>query len=110
MEHLSIATRTELLAYYFECGRSPTRCLRRYNKEHGTKVFICSESTIRNLVERFFETGSVADLPKTGRPSVSTEQIEKVTSAVKEIQQTAHLGTASTSQVLPSTGIPRSTV
>jgi hypothetical protein len=29
---------------------------------------------------------------------------------VKEIQQTAHLGTASTSQVLPSTGIPRSTV
>jgi hypothetical protein len=110
MEHLDIATRAELVAYYFESGRSAVQCLRRYKNEHGTKVFICTEGAIRKVVDRFLSTWSVADFPKSGRPRVPVEKVEQVSEVVTQLQYENPSGTASTSEISRAVGMPKSTV
>ena len=40
------------------------------SKSERSENFICTELSVRKLIARFEETGSVHDLPRTGRPRI----------------------------------------
>ena len=110
MEKLSIQCRISLVRCFYQSGNSPVACLRLYSRENGLREFICCESTIRRLIKRFEETGSVQDASRSGRPRVSEEDVDIIQNSVTEIQQTTPMGTASISQISRATDMPESTV
>ena len=63
---LDFKTCTDLVIAYFECGRSPVAALRHYSGVNNLKHFICSKNTVTSIVNRFVETGSVHDKPRSG--------------------------------------------
>ena len=107
---LDFKTCTDLVIAYFECGCSPVAALHHYSRVNNFKHFICSENTVTSIVNRFVETGSVHDKPRSGRPRVSEEKIEEVKDAVSTIQGESSLGIASTAQVSNRIEMPKSTV
>lgn len=92
--HLSLNQRVSVVIHYYECGRSLRETSRRLAKEFGINKV--NHKTIKRIVEKFNETGSVADAPKAGRPStVNTEAkgLELTESLIKSPQKsTRRLG------------------
>ena len=66
--------------------------------------------TIQRIVNRFLETGSVADRTRSGRPDPSEEMIEAVDKARERIQNCAALGNSSTRRISNEVDIPKTTV
>jgi transposase len=90
MEKYTLKERVEIVQIFYENGRSVTgapRALRSvFPRNH-----VPSENTIRNLIKKFVETGSVVDVPSTGRPTTvrSSENIGKVRASVEEAPGTS---------------------
>ena len=53
-----------------------TAAVRRALQRRGMKV--PSENTIRDTFKKFKETGSVYNRPKSGRPALEDEKVEKI--------------------------------
>ena len=53
--------------------------------ENNVRNAPCTVRSLLNLVQKFEETGSVADRPKSGRRSLSDERTDAVKEAVREI-------------------------
>lgn len=110
MERIDIATRIELVKAYYSSGESSTAALRKYKREHHLPEHICAESSVRHLIARFEATGSVSDLPRSGRPPVSEEVVSHVAATMVELQKQHASGSASTADVSTALQLPRSTV
>lgn len=107
MSRLTVADRVLIVQLYYSNGESPTATISKFiatKKTHNDRD-APTHQTIRNIIERFCSTGSVADLPRSGRPGVSSETISTIKSAVEE-----HHGRVSISTLSESTDIPHSTV
>ena len=61
-------------------------------------------------MQKFEETGSVADRTKSGRRSLSDERTDAVKEAVREIGAINEWGVSSVRSISQSTGIPRASV
>ena len=51
-----------------------------------------SEATVRILIQRFEELGTVEDRPRSGRPRVSEEAIEDVAGTIVQFQSESSYG------------------
>ena len=65
---MDLKTRIELLELYFTNYKSQTATIRAYNTRHKVKKDGISVNTVIRLIDRFYETGSVHDKPRSGRP------------------------------------------
>lgn len=110
MSKVELRDRINLVRAYYQSGNSATAALRQLNKENNRKTNICSEATVRNLIQRFEELGSVEDRPRSGRPRVPEETIEFVADSTIQIQSESSIGTASCSDVAKKMSMPLSTV
>jgi len=110
MDKISVQDRISLVRCFYQCGNSVVSALRQFNKENNRKTNVCSEGSVRHLIKRFEEVGSVADLSRSGRPRVSEEDVEKVAEATVSLQSAHPLGIASSKNVSTQIGMPQSTV
>jgi transposase len=102
---MELSTKIEILECYILSGKSDLAALREYKKRHHLIKDPFSASTIHKLMEKFYETGSLLDKPKSGRPPLTTETVAFLAS---EIQSTS--GVTSVRQLAEDTGIPKSSV
>lgn len=86
MERLDVATRVALIRCYYSREKSATAALRMLRSEQKATSHVCDESTVRRLVSKFEISGSVLDLPRSGRTKISEVEVEKVKEAVEELQ------------------------
>ena len=89
---------------------SATGALRLYNTEKQLHKDAFLSRTVQRVADRFLETGSVDDNPRSGRPSTSTATAEAVDSCLHDLASQHPYGHASTRRVSQVTGIPHSTV
>ena len=70
---MDILTRIQIMEIHYQCNRSDTMILREYKKRHCMKnnSFILSE--IRKTLFKFENTGSINNIPKSGRPSLASQ-------------------------------------
>ena len=113
MSKLTTEERVQLMKAFYKSGESPIGALRLYSTDRGLKNFICSESTVRKLIQRFEEmrceeTGSVADLPRSGRPMIEESVVKSARDTVRE--QSDLFGSTSVRRISRATEIPCSSV
>ncbi|XP_043676454.1 uncharacterized protein LOC122633042 [Vespula pensylvanica] len=85
MKRLTLNERTKIVQFYFENNRSIISTQRAYRRHFNVKN-APAEMTIRNIIARFQQQGTVSDLPRSGRPrSVFTNaNIQRVEESVLE--------------------------
>ena len=83
---MDLETRIEFLELFLSNGKSTSAALRAYKAAHGCHRDPFSVSTISRLIQRFRETGSVADKPRSGRPSLEDEREATVANEL-QVQQ-----------------------
>ena len=83
MSRLSVSERVEIVELYFEHGRSATEVQRKWSTKYGRHCRIPHRETINEIVNRFRESGSVNDRPRSGRPS-NEEAAQAVGSLIQE--------------------------
>lgn len=101
---MDLQTRIELITN----GESGSATLRAFKTVHNCHRDRFSVSTILRLIQRFRGTGSVADRPRSGRPSLEGDR-ERTIEEELETQQSS-LATASSRSISHGTGIPKSSV
>ena len=85
MSSYDIEKGVKLVQFYYSNGRSIVQTQRDY-RTHFNVRDAPSENMIRNLMRRFEESGSVADLPKRGSEhTVRTEAaVDKVSNRIQQ--------------------------
>lgn len=88
-------------------GCSTVETIRKFStsKNLKRKEDAPSANAVNALVQRFSDTGSLADLPRTGRPSTSKKKIDEI-----KVLVTKKGGKISTRRISLETKIPKSTV
>ncbi len=105
---MDLHVKIEIVRHYYASNASATAALRSYKREHNLKNDPFCTKTIARIIQRFEETGSVEDKPRTGRPSLQDEREQAVCDA---LQTTATaIGTSSTRRVSAATNIPQPSV
>ena len=77
--------RIALIRYYYSTNNCTTAAIRKYIMENNLRKAPCTVRSLLNLVQKFEESGSVADRLKSGRRSLSDERTDAVKEAVREI-------------------------
>ena len=87
-ERLSISEKVTIVRLYTACGRNSLETVRRFTKPFPGR-FVTSKTTIN--INRFDETGSVQDLPRSGRARTarSQENTAIVQTAIEESPTTS---------------------
>lgn len=101
----TIAQRTRVVKLFYENNGSIILTQRAYRQQFNVRDGP-SPNSIRNIMRRFENQGSVGDLPKTGRPKnvTTNENRERVRESVRENPET------STRRRSTQLGIPRSSL
>ena len=107
---MDIQTRIALIRCYYSTNNCATAAIRKYNTENNLRKAPCTVRSLLNLVQKFEETGSVADRPKSGRPSLSDERTDALKETVREIGASNEWCVSSVRSISQSTGIPRTSV
>ena len=81
---LTVEDRVLLVKLYYSNGFSPKETIRKFKTTKNMKKDPFSLSTITKLVQKFNITGSVMDLPRSGRPSFDDEKVEEVQDVLNE--------------------------
>ena len=68
---MDLQTRIYVVELFYENGHSPSAIVRACKKRTGIHNDPFHSSYVTQLIAKFKETGSVADAPKTGRPTFS---------------------------------------
>lgn len=110
VRNMDLRTRIEIVELYFSNGSSSTAALRAYKTAHNLRRDPFATTTITRLVSRFRETGSVADKPRSGRPSEEEERTPIVQTELERLQNSHDFAVASSYSVSHGTGIPQSSV
>lgn len=90
MERYTIQQRIDFIEFYIQNSRSMTNTLRKIRAKYG-RNFVISKNTVQNCVDKFYSTGSVHDLPRSGHPRTarSIENISVVSESVTENPRTS---------------------
>ena len=107
---MDLETRIEFVELYFTNGKSVSSALRAYKIAHGCHRDPFSVSTISRLIQRFRETGSVADKPRSGRPSLEEDREATIAEELQAQQSNPELGAASCRSISRRTDVPKTSV
>ena len=67
-------------------------------------------TTVTRLIAKFEETGSVADKPRSGRPSVTEDTVEEVKQVLRHQSSTSDLGSTSVRAIATEVAVSKTTV
>ena len=67
---MDLVTKIELLECYIRCDKSATNALREFKRRHNMFKDPFSSAIVYKLMEKFYETGTLHDKPRSGRPSL----------------------------------------
>lgn len=107
---MELDTRLEILKLFYKNGESTTAALRAYKTLHKLHQDPFSTKAIKKMVNKFEETKSLHDAPKSGRPSLIEERKETVLNALHSLQDNNPYGHASSSAISHSIDIPKASV
>ena len=110
MPTLDLKTRILLVRLYYENGSSAAAALRKFKTLKGLRDDPFSARCVENLMHKFEEHGTVADLPRTGRPSIDEDKVLAVKESLETGQSSSQLSIFSARAVSRDTGIAKSTV
>jgi hypothetical protein len=90
MERYTIAQRIQIVEFYIQSSKSVVATIRKIKANFGRNHSI-SKNTVKNIVDKFYQTGSVHDLPRSGGPRTarSAENIAAVSESVRENPRTS---------------------
>lgn len=90
MERLTIEQRIQIVEIYIQNSKVLVTTIRKIKRKFGKK-FKISPNTVKNIVDKFYQFGSVHDRPRSGRPRTarSTENIAAVSESVSETPSTS---------------------
>jgi transposase len=71
---LSVEERTFLVECLFRCGGEYTQDVQQRFLAHFAETKVPHCNAVRQLIQKFKETGSVCDATRSGRPSILTEK------------------------------------
>ena len=71
---LSVEERTFLVEQMFRCGGQNTQDVQQRFKAMFPETKMLHPNAVRQLIQKFKETGSVCDATRSGRPSLLTEK------------------------------------
>ena len=85
MERYTKEQRVFIVEQYFKSNEVLAATVRNFHTKYGRNSDLNS-STVKRLIKKFRETGSISDLRHSGRPSTirSTQNIEAVRESVAE--------------------------
>jgi hypothetical protein len=78
-----------MMVGYGDMIRSHEEACRLFNQEHADRPPI-ARSTVSRIVSKFFETGSVKDLPRQGRPQINEDTKLQI---LLEAEENPHIST-----------------
>lgn len=110
MEKLDLQTRITLVRLFYENHSCAAAALRKFKSLHNLIKDPFSVTTVQRLLKKFESEGVVIDLPKSGRPSICDDVVEKVQKTLDEGQASSSMKIFSANAVSRETGIPRTTV
>jgi transposase len=106
MLQLDNSTRAALVRNYYQNGNSASAGLRKFKTEKGLAKDPCSVSTVSRLVEKFETFGCICDLPRSGRPTFSEDEISAVKDEVEAQKSSSELHITSCRSVAESLQLP----
>lgn len=107
---MDLQTRIGLVQCYYECGRNYTAGLRRFRTRMDLRAGPCKMNAYRNLIQKFERTGSVTDLPRSGRPRISDVQVAEVLHENQNIARGNPLAVSSANAISKRLQVPYTTV
>lgn len=88
MSKLLISERVEIVLLYARQGWTVRQTAAEFNRRHPQRAQEITPSTVGRIMDRFKETGSVCDKPRSGRPKVADDievtVLAKVSSSPKK--------------------------
>ena len=108
MNSISTNDRIFLIKCYYSNNDSATAALRQFKKERNLIKDPFGVQSILNLVKKFEETGTIHDLPKSGRPSQQDERTAAVEEALRN--DVSDIDCSSTRRIAKATSIPHTSV
>lgn len=110
MDTVDLKTRVLLVCLYYENGSSAAAALRKFKTMHDLRDDPFPARFVERLIHKFETHGVVTDLPKSGRPSISDEQVQAMQESLESGQSTSHLRIFSARAITRDTGISKTTV
>jgi len=107
---MKLEEKHELVKYYYQSGESYAATLRKFKTVNKLIDDPFPVSTVRRLIEKFIKTGSLLDLPRPGRPSVSEEIVESIKTTLMNGQSQTNARCFSAHKVSKTMDIPYSTI
>lgn len=107
---LTLRDRALLVKLYYQRNENANAALREFRRVKTLRRGPMSITNLRNMIQRFETTGSLARHPGRGRKAVSQQQVEEVATAIVEQEMTNMQGTSSARAISRQTDIPYSTV
>ena len=107
---MDLQTRAQLVKFYYKSNDSAIQALRSFCTHNNLKQHPCSPLTVTRLIEKLEATGSLEDLPCSGRPSVSDDTIGQVKSSLIMLKSQQAYGICSSAAVSRDTQVPCLTV
>lgn len=107
---MDLQTRIGLVQCYYEGGKNYTTGLRRFRTKMGLRAGPCKMKAYRNLISKFERTGSVKDLPRSGRPRISDVQVAEVLQENQNVANTNPLAISSVNAISKRLQMPYTTV
>ena len=80
---MDLETKLDILECYILSGKSSTAALRCYKKKYNLIKDPFSPATISKLMDKFYETGSLHDKLRPGRPSLVVNRKDEVSQSVQ---------------------------
>lgn len=109
---LSLPDRALLVKLFYLNGESATVALRKFRTAKGlkTKKGPMSCSGILKLVQRFEDTGSLEDRPRSGRPSLAESRITEVETTMNALAAESSMGSSSARKAGRILNVPDSSI
>ena len=106
MSRYSTDEKILMVKLHYENGSFFTKTIRKFAtiKKLKKKNEYPTRAKVSNIIKNFEKTGNVADCPRTGRPSVSADQITEISDAITACC------TSSSREISALTGISKTTV
>ena len=105
-----LATLVALVEYFHQSGESAIGALRLFKKKNKCEQDIYNESTVKRQANLFYETRRVHDYPRSDRPPITEETVEKVKAALEQGQSSHSYHVTSARSVAARKSLPVSTV
>ena len=107
---MDLDTRLEIVKLFYKNDENVTSTLRAYKTLHKLHRDPFSTNTIKNLINKFEQTKSLHDAPRSGRPSTIEDRKDTVLNSLNSLQANNPYGHASSSVISHETGIPKASV